>query len=142
MTLWCQVSGSSSENTGQLLTAWVKHLYLKETPSPVCPVVWPCSRTGHRTLHLVRNPRSRSCGDTGKTPVLEKGPSFLLACRAVGAPSRVAKRMSGPSKGKAMSPHRNVVSLGGEPASWGDGRTCCCHFSSSPERLPPPGPTS
>lgn len=87
------------ENTSQILATWVKNLYLKGTPAPVCSL-WPCSRTGHLDSAPGKESTKRvSWGhwnDTGP----RKGPSFLLACRAVcptpGWPSR-----SGPSKGKA-----------------------------------------
>lgn len=76
------------------------------------------------TLHLVKNPLCRSHGDTGMTRP-RKG-TLLLACGAA-CPLRGVKQVSGPSKGKATSQRRNLASLRGEPASWGDGRTHCCY---------------
>lgn len=88
------------------------------------------------TLHLVQNLLSRSHGDTGVTLVLERG---CLFCRPaeLSVHFPLATQVAGPSEGKATSPHGNVVSLGGEPASWGDGRTHCCYCPSSSERLRP-----
>lgn len=140
MTLGCQVSGGCSENTGQILTSWVKHLCLKEAPSPVHPVVCPCSQTGHLDSAPGKESAKRVSWGHWKDTGPRKGTFFSAGLQGCLCPSRVAKWVSGPSKGKATSPHRNVVSLGGEPASWGDGRTHCCYFSSSSERLPPPVP--
>lgn len=52
------------------------------------------------------------------TLVLEKGPSFLLACRAV-CPTPGAKQVSGPSKGKATLAHGLWCPLVGSCILWG-----------------------